>query len=145
MAEPLFRNVRVRCSVEHAFATFTQKVELWWPRGHRRFERSELHLESAVGGRFFERADSGEEHELGRVLLCEPPHRISYTWRPGAITKPTLVEVSFAQRGDETLVEVRHSEGDSELGEAWPTRVVLFERGWQHVLTAFADHLQAGE
>jgi uncharacterized protein YndB with AHSA1/START domain len=129
----------VRCRVEHAFTAFTQKVELWWPRGHRRFERSELQLQAEVGGRFFERADSGEEHEVGQVVICEPPHRIVYTWWPGAISKPTLVEVSFAQHGNETWVEVRHSEGDSELGDAWPTRVALFERGWQHVLTAFAE------
>jgi uncharacterized protein YndB with AHSA1/START domain len=98
-----------------------------------------LVLEAEVGGRFFERASSGEEAELGTVLVCEPPHRISYTWRPGAITEPTRVDIHFQRQGGETVVEVLHSEADSKLGDAWPERVALFTRGWTHVLAAFQE------
>jgi len=143
VAEPLVRSVRVRCSVGHAFWVFTERVDLWWPPGHRRFADSTLRLETRVGGRFVECAASGEEARLGDVLACEPPHSISYTWYPGAQSKPTRVEVQFRDDGDETTVEVRHFEGDSELGELWSERVVLFARGWTHVLAALQAHVRS--
>ncbi|WP_428262543.1 SRPBCC domain-containing protein [Haliangium sp.] len=138
MNEPVRREVRVRCSLEHAFDVFTTRLDLWWPKGHRRFDRSRLILEPEQGGRFFERADSGEEAVLGEVLRCQPPHGITYTWYPGAGVGPTQVEVSFRDEGEHTLVEVVHSEGDSALAEAWPARATLFVRAWSHVLPAFA-------
>jgi uncharacterized protein YndB with AHSA1/START domain len=134
--------VRVRCSIGHAFAVFTQGVDTWWPKGHRRFADSRLVLEARVGGRFFERSTGGEEAALGEVLACEPPHSISYSWRPGAIDQPTRVDIRFTQEGAETVVHVVHSEGESGLGEAWPERVVLFERGWQIVLLGFTAKLE---
>jgi len=142
VAEPLRRTVRVRCELDHAFQVFTERVDLWWPEGHRRFADSRLVLEARVGGRFVELAATGEEAKLGEVLSCEPPHSISYTWYPGAISKPTRVDVRFATEGNETVVSVEHSEADSELGEAWRDRVVLFERGWHRVLEALKSHAE---
>jgi uncharacterized protein YndB with AHSA1/START domain len=144
VAESLERILRVRCPLDHAFAAFTQEVDLWWPRRHRRYEDSRLVLEAEVGGRFFERAASGEERELGEVIACDPPHRISYTWRPGAITGPTRVDVSFAEDGAETVVRVLHSEGDAALGDAWPERAALFAKGWDLVLPAYAVRAARG-
>ena len=141
VAEPLVREVRVRCSIEHAFDVFTQRIDLWWPPAHRRFEASRLYLEPTVGGRFVERSSTGEEFTLGAVLECDPPHRIAYSWYPGAIQEPTHVAIRFTEEGAETRVSVVHSEGQSALGEHWPQRVELFERGWRHVLAAFSEHL----
>ena len=138
MNDPLERSVRIRCAVEHAFAVFTAKVDLWWPPGHRRFQSSRLSLEPRVGGRFLERSDSGEEYVFGEVQVCEPPHRIVYSWHPGAIDRPTEVEVRFTGDGDHTRIDVTHSEGDSGLGERWPDRCALFERGWGVALPALA-------
>jgi uncharacterized protein YndB with AHSA1/START domain len=135
MSRPLQRSIRVRCSLTHAFATFTGKLDLWWPPSHRRFSNSRLVLESKVGGRFIERSASGDEANLGEVLLWDPPHRLSYSWFPGAIEQPTRVDVFFVDQGDETLVEIVHSEAESGLGEAWPERVGLFDRAWTQVLS----------
>jgi uncharacterized protein YndB with AHSA1/START domain len=138
MSEPLERRVHVRCRVEHAFHTFTDRIDAWWPPGHRRFERSTLHLEPRVGGRFVERAATGEEAELGRVLRWEPPHRLTYAWWPGGGTGPTEVDVRFDAEGDGTRVSIRHAEGESRLGGEWPTRVKKFANAWSVVLPAFA-------
>lgn len=137
MSAPLERSLTVRCSVEHAFDTFTARVDLWWPPGHRRLDGSRLAIESRVGGRFFERDDRGEEALLGEVVRWEPPHRLTYTWYPGARVGPTLVDVRFVAEGAATRVEVTHSEGDAALGDEWPTRVARFERAWARVLPAF--------
>jgi uncharacterized protein YndB with AHSA1/START domain len=138
----LRRTIRVRCSVDHAFAVFTDRIDQWWPPGHRRWADSQLRLEAVVGGRFFERTPEGEEATLGEVVDVQPPHRIVYTWYPGAIDAPTRVEIRFAAEGADTIVDVVHAEGDSGRGEQWPSRVAKFERGWQHVLAAFAARIE---
>jgi hypothetical protein len=61
VVEPLRRSMRVRCPIEHAFLAFTDRIDQWWPPGHRRFEGSRLFLEAVAGGRFFERSPGGEE------------------------------------------------------------------------------------
>jgi uncharacterized protein YndB with AHSA1/START domain len=138
------KTVRVRCSVARAFEVFTGRIDLWWPSGHRRYQGSQLCLEAVAGGRFFERSKDGQEAKLGKVVACEAPHRISYTWYPGAFQKPTHVDVTFVQDGEETIVNVVHSEGESALGDAWPERAALFTRGWEKVLPAFAALAESG-
>ena len=138
MNPPVVRHVRVNCEVNHAFEVFTTKLDLWWPATHRRFVKSTLYLEAQKGGRFFEQSEEGKEVLLGEVLRCEPPHSISWTWYPGAITEPTLVEVSFTPENNGTLVEVVHSEGTSGLGKAWSNRAAIFSRSWNEVLSTYA-------
>ena len=143
MNRQLYRTVHVRCPIARAFDAFTKQIDLWWPRSHRRFAQSRLWLEARVGGRFYEREPGGDEVRLGEVLVFDPPNRIVYSWYPGATDGPTEVDVRFAEEGNLTRVEVVHREGDSGLGEAWPERVVLFERGWGRVLPAFAGFAAA--
>jgi uncharacterized protein YndB with AHSA1/START domain len=139
MTERVVRTVRVRCTIAHAFEVFTARIDLWWPRSHRRFDDSCLKLEPTAGGRFVECSARGDEVILGDVLACDPPHRIRYTWYPGAIQAPTCVDVAFAEEGSETIVTIVHSEAGA-LGDVWPERVRLFERGWDTVLPAFVAH-----
>jgi uncharacterized protein YndB with AHSA1/START domain len=135
------RSITVSCSVEHAFEIFTARIDAWWPPGHRRFDQSRLILEPHVGGAFVERTDDGREHRLGDVLEYAPPHRLRYTWYPGAGTGPTEVDISFTSVADATRVDVVHREAESGLGEEWPQRAELFTRGWGVVLPAFATYL----
>ena len=136
MSEPIRRSVRVRCSIERAFELFSSDIDRWWPASHKK-SGARMCLEMKTGGRFFQRLESGEELELGTVLRWEPPHRLTYTWLPGSLAKPTEVDVLFTSDGAETLVEVTHSEGRSELGPEWPKRAEIFERAWSEVLSAF--------
>lgn len=143
MSGPLERSIRVQCPVEHAFTVFTDRLDLWWPPGHRRFEQSRLSLEARVGGRFLERSEAGEEFVFGKVLECDPPHRIVYTWFPGADDRPTEVAVSFTGDGGHTRIDVRHSVAESGLGQRWPERRALFERGWDLVLPALVAFIES--
>ncbi len=143
MSEPLRQSMRVRCSPDHAYDVFTNRVDLWWPPTHRKFETSTLTLEPRPGGRFFETSDAGEEAVLGEVLTCDPPRKITYTWHPGKISGPTHVEVTFLPEGTETVVNILHSEGNSALGRHWSERVALFTKGWGIVLPAFAACAEA--
>lgn len=89
-----------------------------------------------------ERAANGDEIELGEVVTCDPPNGISYTWNPGKGAGPTLVSVSFAPDSTGTLVQIIHSEADSELADLWGERVALFDRGWNIVLPAFGAFIE---
>lgn len=137
---PLVRTVRVACDIERAFETFTAGIDLWWPQSHRRFPDSRMVLEQFPGGRFLEVAtDGSREALLGNVVRFDPPGRLAYTWYPGALTGPTLVEVRFGSEGNHTLVEIVHSEGESGPGEEWPRRAERFAQAWSEVLPAFAE------
>ena len=140
MTEPIRRTAHVSCAVEQAFEIFTAQIDRWWPPGHRRFPESVLVLEARDGGKFFEKSSRGEEALLGEVVQCNPPHSISYTWYPGALTGPTLVEITFSPDEAGTLVQVTHSEGSAQLGDVWPERAAIFTRAWSQVLPAYAEY-----
>jgi uncharacterized protein YndB with AHSA1/START domain len=142
---PIERSVRVRCSVEHAFRVFTSRIDVWWPVGHARAPGGRVVLEPCVGGRFFVRTGEGEVRLLGCVVRWEPPSRVTYTWYPGAVDSPTAVDVRFSPDGEDTVVDVTHSEGDSQLGALWPERAKTFERAWGEVLPAFERQTEAEE
>ncbi|MEM6994701.1 MAG: SRPBCC domain-containing protein [Myxococcota bacterium] len=145
MSEPVRHSIEVRCSVDHAFAVFTARLDLWWPRNHRRTRDAELTMEGRAGGRFFERDAEGGEHELGQVIAWQPPTRLAYTWHPGALTLPTEVEVRFSARGEGTLVEVVHREASAAMGAEWPVRAQRFDAAWRHLLPEFIALAESGE
>ena len=143
MNAPVVKSVRVECPIHDAFLTFTARIDLWWPVGHRRFPGSVMVLEPWPGGGFYEKAQDGREARLGNVVRYEPPHDLAYTWYPGAIEKPTLVQVSFVQEPDAVLVTVTHAEGESGLAGEWPARALRFSGNWDKVLPAFAVFLKS--
>lgn len=142
MNTPLEKAIKINCSLEHAFATFVNQIDIWWPRTHRKFENSTLSLAPQVGGLFLEVSNEGQTAELGQVLLYDAPHQIIYTWFPGSIKLPTKVEIKFSHKNNFTLVEVTHSEADSQLGDVWPQRVVIFNKSWETILTCIKAHIE---
>lgn len=145
MSRSVVATIEVHCSQLHAFEVFTTQVDLWWPVGHRKFgkfgksDQSVMRFAREVGGRFLERSSTGEEVELGKILGWEPPDRFAYSFYPGAIDKPTEVEVTFRSHGDHTVVTVTHAEAKSDLGDLWGDRAAGFLRAWDHVLPIFRD------
>jgi hypothetical protein len=74
--EPLRVEVVLDYSVEHAFATWTERFSSWWPRGHSvSGDPAAVTLEPRVGGRIFERTRDGEEidRRQRRRLERAPP------------------------------------------------------------------------
>lgn len=136
MTEIVRRTIALACPVEHAFDVFTQRIDLWWPRGHRRNRDASLSLEPFAGGRLIERSADGSEWTMGRVTEIAPPLSLSLDWFPGSPAAPTSVEVVFEAKGDGTEIVVSHRPLSDGAQAIWPERVTLFERGWDTVLPA---------
>lgn len=139
------QGVHVALPPPEAFRLFTDGIQQWWPLeegysygGER---AKEIHLESRVGGRFFERFVDGDEFEVGRVTVCEPPHRILFTWKDPDWSAATEVDVTFAAEGAGTRVSLSHR-GFDRLGPDWEAVAARWAGGWPRVIQAFAQALR---
>ncbi len=137
------KTITVAASIDSAFATFTERIEEWWPLasysvGQERAEAA--FLEGRVGGRVYERMQGGEEAHWAEVLAWEPPHRLVLAWRPNpAAAAPTEVEVRFAATGpDETRVELEHR-GWERLGAEAAEAHASYDGGWDGVLDLYRE------
>jgi uncharacterized protein YndB with AHSA1/START domain len=126
--EPIRLSFDVACPVDHAFRTWTEGIDRWWPADHTVTGSDDLTvvLERHVGGRIFERTTGGDELDWGEVTVWEPPTRLGYLWhlrRDRA--DATDVEIRFVDAGDGTTrVDIIHS-GWERLGadgESWRDR-----------------------
>ena len=88
--EAIKRSVTVDCSVEHAFATFTERIHEWWPLGGHSIDQYEsgspaetVVFQGGAGGQIYERTSKGEELKWADVVAYEPPHRFVLAWRYG--------------------------------------------------------------
>ena len=141
MAEELVRTIDLDCGVDHAFAVFTQMIDLWWPRGHRRHREGMLRIELRIDGALVDRAADGSEWIMGRVVALEPPHRLAFDWYPGSPQAPTSVDIRFSAAGPGSTVTVVHrSLPDSQV--IWAARVATFVGGWEAVLPALKSYAE---
>ena len=98
-------------------------------------------FEPRAGGRIYERAPGGEEHDWGRVLTWEPPRRLVYTWHLRQDeADATEVEITFAEWGAGTAVAIVHR-GWERLGAKGPALRERNTRGWAGLLPRYVAAL----
>lgn len=133
----LRKTVEVAAPPGRAFALFTEGIAGWWPlRTHSvaRERAATAVFEPGVGGRIYERAADGEEHDWGAVTAWEPPGRVAFTWHPGRTTATAQeVEVRFEPLGSGTRVELVHR-GWERLGDEAGAQLEGYDGGWDFVL-----------
>jgi uncharacterized protein YndB with AHSA1/START domain len=141
-------SVLVELPLEQAFALFTEGINEWWPLeegysfgGDR---AREVHLEPWVEGRLYERWVDGEEFQTGRVIECDRPHRIVFTWRDEHERGEMEVEVRFTTEGEGTRVMVEHR-GFERLGPGGEELAARYAGGWPRVLQAFTSGSHRGK
>lgn len=99
----------------------------------------EIHLEPRVGGRLYEKWADGDEFQTGRVIECDPPRRIVFTWRDEEGRGEMEVDVLFTPEGDGTLVTVEHRVFE-RLGPGGEEDLAArYAGGWPRVLQAYAS------
>jgi uncharacterized protein YndB with AHSA1/START domain len=136
------KSVTVRCPQARAFALFTREVGSWWPltRGFSRDgERAnEIFIEDREGGRFYERFTDGSEAEIGRVIRCEPPSLIAFTFTSPAWDAVTEVEVRFTAASEGTRVDLEHR--GFEISPQMQARSERFAEGWSAILGYYVEN-----
>lgn len=121
--DPVRKERVVEATPEKAFELFTAGIARWWPVSTHSVaceSTTVVAIEGKVGGRLFEKSETGGEHEWGKVLAWEPPGRMVVTWHPGRSDATCQeLEVSFApaEGGAKLVLEHRGFETLGERGE----------------------------
>jgi uncharacterized protein YndB with AHSA1/START domain len=144
------REIVVEAPIERAFRVFTEDFGRVKPREHNMLsvEIAETVFEAHAGGRVFDRGVDGSEFQWARVLGCEPPNRVVFSWDispqwqlesdPG---KASEVEVRFvSETPQRTRVVLEHRNLDRH-GDGWEGErdAVGGEGGWPLYLRRFAE------
>ena len=116
------------------------RTSLWWPASHSVSGAPEaVTFEPHAGGRIYERAPGGGEHDWGEVLAWEPPHRLVYTWHLRQDrADATEVEITFAPAGEGTAVAIVHR-GWERLGARGDDLRERNHRGWAGLLPRYLE------
>lgn len=140
--EPVRKSVTVPAAPQRAFELFTAHIYQWWP-----LATHSVGAEHAVGVVFGEGAGAaivetmadGSTAVWGTVTRWEPPHRVAFTWHPGAAeAEATRVEVTFTQSGPgSTVVRLVHSGWERRPDSASARE--NYDSGWEPVIGRFAE------
>jgi hypothetical protein len=151
MTAPLRLAFDVACPADHAFTVWTSAIGSWWPADHTvTGSPAAVVMESGVGGRIYERAADGTEHDWGEVTVWKPPSLLGYLWHLNTDrADATEVEIRFLAQGTAaTRIEIEHR-GWDRLGSRAPAWRERNQIGWQtllpHFLAAIGTAPQRGE
>ncbi len=140
MTDPIVHEFTVACPPEHAFSVWAERTSMWWPPAHSVSGGPEaVAFEPRAGGRIYERAPGGQEHEWGRIVAWEPPRRLVYSWHLRQDrADATEVEITFAAAGEATAVTIVHR-GWDRLGARGPALRERNTRGWAGLLPRYVS------
>ncbi len=138
----IHKTALLECAVDRAFVLFTERASEWWPesRRHTRDPRSVIRM--LPEGRFWEEAATGEQVDLGRVRLWEPPVRVVLDFYVGTdVAHPTEVTVTFTPEGSRTRVKVDHGPLPAST-DLYERRAPAYEKSWDALLSALERSAQ---
>lgn len=138
---PIVRTVSVSWAPSEAYRRFVEDFGRWWPRATHSVggpEVTEIVFEARAGGRIFERHRSGRRFQWGKVLACDPPRSIRFSWHPSR-DESTAQEVTltFHAEGAGTRLELV-SDGWERWGKGAKGARRGYDLGWGHVLDLWA-------
>jgi uncharacterized protein YndB with AHSA1/START domain len=145
-------DVVVDAAQERAFKLFTEQFDKIKPREHNMLgvDIAESIFEPHAGGRVYDRGVDGSECQWGRVLLCEPPERVVFTWDISPywqietdLSTTSEVEIRFiVVSAERTRVELEHRHLDRH-GDGWEGLRTGVEgnEGWPLYLARYAEQL----
>lgn len=141
--EPIIKTLDLNVTAEKAFHHFTENIHLWWPRETHSLslvDAETVKFEAKTGGRLYEIEKSGKEREWGRVLVCDAPRRLVFTWVLEAPEKATEVEVQFKAIGEgKSSLTLIHRGWDARPdGAEWRGK---YNEGWEGVLSLYSSSL----
>jgi uncharacterized protein YndB with AHSA1/START domain len=106
--------LRIAAPPTRVFEAFTAEIGQWWLPNplFRLTDRGDgrLAIEPHPGGRVLETYADGDEFEIGRVRVWQPPERLVLSWRAASFPpdRETEVHVRFEPVDEGTRVVVEH-------------------------------------
>lgn len=139
--KPIVKTMSLNASAARAFEHFTRNIHLWWPLATHSISLAaakSVVFEAKEGGRLYEIDEDGREREWGRVLVCEAPHRVVFSWVLEASEKKTEVEIGFGETGPaKCLMTLTHRGWENRAdGAGWRGK---YDHGWDGVLGRFVE------
>jgi uncharacterized protein YndB with AHSA1/START domain len=125
----------------------------WWPLesysravsefAHEDVAAEKLEFQARAGGSVLEHLSDGRVLPWAEVIDWRPPHRVVLAWRPHSSPEPpTELDVTFAGRDGDTLIEVEHRGWERLSASFRATLYEVYQRGWITTLerlVAFAN------
>ncbi len=149
-----YHEVLVPVSPHEAFHLFVERLAAWWPKEYTwsQDELDDIYIEAKEGGRCSERGPLGFQMDWGRVVACEPPQRVVFTWQIGfdRVPQPSQknaseVEVRFLEDSPTStrlLLEHRNFQNHG-AGAAEYCGALASKSGWPFILEQFAKKASA--
>src|SRR5215831_14896381 len=128
------KEVFINATPQRVFQALTEKEDLerWF------VQKAEVDLRPGGAIRFEWAPDAVE---MGTILVCEPPHRLSYSWE---VLEPTATTITFeltAENGGTRLHLIHTGIG---VGEDWDSYYTSVNSGWSVHLNNLTAWLETG-
>ena len=141
--DPVVKTLELKAPAAKAFKHFTDFVHVWWPLATHSLsleKAKSVVFEAYDGGRIYEIDADGRDREWGRVLVCDAPHRLVFSWVLEAPVDATEVEVTFEETGPSTCrMQLVHRGFERRRdGALWRGR---YDQGWIGVLSRYAKSI----
>jgi len=130
----LEKELFIKATPERVFRALTTKEDL------ERWFLTKAEVDLRPGGTIRFAWESGT-FEVGKILVLEPPHRLSYTWEtfgPG----PTTITFELTAENDGTRLHLTHT--DIGAGEDWDNYYTAVNGGWSAHLADLTSWLETG-
>jgi uncharacterized protein YndB with AHSA1/START domain len=130
----LEKELFIKATPERVFQALTEKEDLerWFVK------KAEIDLRPGGAIRLEWAQDAVE---IGKILVLEPPHRLSYTWE-ALEPSPTTITFELTAENDGTRLRLIHT-GIGE-GEDWDTYYTSVNSGWSVHLKNLTAWLETG-
>ncbi|MCE9521052.1 MAG: SRPBCC domain-containing protein [Alphaproteobacteria bacterium] len=135
---PVAKSLVVARSVDDAFRLYTQDIAKWWPTRTHSLGGDKVAavvMEGRIGGRIFERWQSGSEKLWGTILAWDAPQRVVHTWH--VATDPehsSEIELRFVALGaNRTRVTLEQRNWERMSGERAADIRGNYNSGWESV------------
>ena len=138
------KTIDVKAPVGRAFEVFAARMGQWWHKEHslaQGIKQIDVVIEPRAGGRWYEVGEDGSEHEWGKVIAYDPPHRLVLAWQLNREFNydpnfETTVEARFEAIAEGTRVHFEHR--DLELmGEGTFDLFESMDGGWGMLLDLY--------
>jgi len=145
------KTIEVRAPIDRAFSVFASRMGDWWHKEHSIAQgtaQKDVIVEPRNGGRWYELGADGSEHQWGRVLSYEPPHRLILAWQLNREFQydpdfETTVDVRFEERDGLTIVHFEHRDLE-RMGADAAEMLEGMDGGWGMLLDLYKAQAEKG-